>query len=256
MPDTRQHRGPHPEDAQLFAPGCWPALRAATADLSWLLSRGYAEPSALKLVGDRFQLTERQRIAVMRSACSDQSLQRRRRTQWPAERLPGQRLDIDGFNVLTTIEAAMAHGVILGGRDGCLRDMASMHGSYRHVDETEPALDLIGQVLHEFRLAECCWYLDRPVSNSGRLRTRLEQLAADRGWPWQVELASDVDSVLVASPHVVATADSVILDRCAGWFNLAAEVLARRLPSVAVVILDPDQAAQTPLNAISRPQSA
>ena len=71
MPDTRRHRGPHPEDAELFAPASWPALRAATTDLSWLLSRGYAEPSSLKLVGDCFQLTERQRTAVMRSACSD-----------------------------------------------------------------------------------------------------------------------------------------------------------------------------------------
>ena len=48
--------------------------------------------------------------------------------------------------------------------------MASMHGSYRNVDETEPALTLIGEVLNAFRPSECCWYLDRPVSNSGRLR--------------------------------------------------------------------------------------
>ena len=44
------------------------------ADFSWLLTRGYAEKGALKLVGDRFSLTERQRLAVMRSACSDQHL--------------------------------------------------------------------------------------------------------------------------------------------------------------------------------------
>ena len=108
MPDTRRHRGPHPEDAELFAPAVWPALRAAVADLSWLLSRGYAENSALKLVGDRLQLTERQRIAVMRPTCSDQALQHRHQTQVPAERLAGERLDIDGFNVLTTVEAALA----------------------------------------------------------------------------------------------------------------------------------------------------
>ena len=237
MPDARRHRGPHPEDAELFAPAVWPALRAALADLSWLLSRGYAEPSALKLVGDRFQLTERQRIAVMRSACSDQALQHRRQKQVPAEELAGERLDIDGFNVLTTVEAALAQGVILGGRDGCYRDMASMHGSYRKVDETAPALTLIGEVLSEFRPVACCWYLDRPVSNSGRLRARLERLAAERDWPWQVELAHDVDSVLAASPHIVATADSVILDRCARWCNLASEILGRRLPDVTVVML-------------------
>ncbi len=237
MPDTRRHRGPHPEDLELFAAAWWPALQSATADLSWLLSRGYAEPSALKLVGDRLQLTERQRIAVMRSACSDQALERRRQTQWSAERLAGQRLDIDGFNVLTTIEAALAHGVLLGGRDGCLRDMASMHGTYRNVDETEPALALLGLVLDELHPAECCWYLDSPVSNSGRLRVRIEQLAADRGWPWRVELAANVDAILAASPHVVATADSMILDRCSSWFNLAAEALARRLPGADTVVM-------------------
>jgi hypothetical protein len=237
MPDTRRHRGPHPEDAELFAPAVWPALRAAVADLSWLLSRGYAENSALKLVGDRLQLTERQRIAVLRSTCSDQAREHRHQNQLPAERLAGERVDIDGFNVLTTVEAALAHGVLLGGRDGCVRDMASMHGSYRKVDETDPALTLIGEVLNEFRPAECCWYLDRPVSNSGRLRARLERLAAERNWPWQVELAPDVDSVLAGSPHIVATADSVILDRCQRWFNLASEVLARRLPHAVIVAL-------------------
>jgi len=223
----------------LFAPSAWPALQAAVADLSWLLSRGYAEHSALKLVGDRLQLTARQRMAVMRSTCSDQARQCRDQTRVPTERLAGERLDIDGFNVLTTVEAALAGGVILAGRDGCYRDLASMHGSYRNVDETEPALSLIGEALNGFRPAQCCWYLDRPVSNSGRLRTRLQRLAAERGWPWQVELASDVDSVLSASPHIIATADSVILDRCRRWFNLAREVVSRRLPLTAVVGLDP-----------------
>ena len=64
MPDTRTHRGPHPEDAKLFAPAAWPALREATAELCWLLSRHYAAPSALKLVGDRHQLSARQRAAL------------------------------------------------------------------------------------------------------------------------------------------------------------------------------------------------
>src|SRR5262245_31343407 len=71
MPDKRTHRTPHPEDARLFAPDTWPALRSAVAELSWLLTRGYAEPSALKLVGDRYNLCVRQRIAVMRCSCTD-----------------------------------------------------------------------------------------------------------------------------------------------------------------------------------------
>src|SRR5438105_3109058 len=71
VPDTRRHRGAHPDDARLFAEAAWPALRAAVADLSWLLGKAYAQPSALKLVGDRYRLDVRQRAAVARAACAD-----------------------------------------------------------------------------------------------------------------------------------------------------------------------------------------
>ena len=53
MPDHRKHRGPHPEDKQLFAAEQCPRLREAANDLAWLLNRGYASTSALKIVGDR-----------------------------------------------------------------------------------------------------------------------------------------------------------------------------------------------------------
>ena len=74
MPDKRIHRGPHPGDAKLFAADKIRDLRAAIADFSLLLTKGYAEKSALKLVGDKLSLMEKQRLAIMRSACSDQQL--------------------------------------------------------------------------------------------------------------------------------------------------------------------------------------
>jgi hypothetical protein len=243
VPDTRSHRGPHPQDGELFAESVWPALGEAVADLSWLLSHGYAINSALKLVGDRLQLGERQRLAVMRSACSDEALAQRRRTQVSWDQLAGQRVDLDGFNVLTSVEAALADGVILCGRDSCYRDMASMHGSYRKVAETQPALVLIGQVLQDAGVAECHWLLDRPVSNSGRLKTIIGQVAAERGWTWQAELATDVDGVLVQSAAIVASADCAVLDRCRRWSNLACEVIRRRVPAARVVPLGGVQSA-------------
>ena len=77
MPDKRAHRGRDPHDDRAFGSPAWPALRGAVADLSWLLSHGYARVSAIKLVGDRWSLTERQRKAVGRSACSDSACERR-----------------------------------------------------------------------------------------------------------------------------------------------------------------------------------
>lgn len=236
MSDKRTHRGPHPEDEVLFASDRWPALRAATADLSWLLSRSYAMASALKIVGDRYQLEQRQRLAVMRSACPDDARQSRELRRLLATTPDNGVLLLDGYNVLTSVEAALGGGVILQARDGCYRDMASMHGTYHKVTETVPALRLIGDYLSH-RVGSCLWYLDSPVSNSGRLKTIMLDVAAQAGWNWQVELVQSPDAILAQSTETIATADSVILDRCQRWMNLAREVISSCVPTAFVVDL-------------------
>ncbi|HEY7119231.1 MAG TPA: DUF434 domain-containing protein, partial [Tepidisphaeraceae bacterium] len=227
MPDERRHRGAHPEDAALFGADWLDPLRRAVADLSWLLSRGYAPVSALKVVGDRFNLSARQRTAVMRCACPDQGLAGRRSRETGLDSIAGRELLIDGYNVLTTVEAALAGGVLIVGRDGCWRDMASMHGTWRRVEETPPALARIGQVIQgRHGSAEVVWYLDAPVSNSGRLKGVIQGVAREHDWPWRVELVLDPDKQLAgAKDALVATADSVILDRCGRWVQLAREVV-------------------------------
>ena len=136
-PDLRKHRGAHPEDRELFAAEQMPVLRNATSELSWLLTRGYSLKSALKLVGDRYMLTERQRLAMSRAACSDQSKERRAGTLISTDAVVGKDLIVDGFNLLITIEAALSGGLLIICRDGCVRDLSSVHGSYRSVDETD-----------------------------------------------------------------------------------------------------------------------
>lgn len=136
MPDSRKHRGPGPQDAQWFGSDAAPVLANAVADLSWLLTRGYAELSSRKLVGDRYRLVERQRTAVLRSASSDAALADRKSREISVDSLRGQPIRIDGFNLILTLESAIGGGIVLGGRDGCYRDLASVHGTYRRVEET------------------------------------------------------------------------------------------------------------------------
>ena len=100
------HRGADPEDEVAFAPRHLERLRQAVSDLSWLLGRGYAETAALELVGNRFQLTARQRAAVRRCAASDEAVADRLARQISLEDI-GDRLLIDGFNVLITLERAL-----------------------------------------------------------------------------------------------------------------------------------------------------
>ena len=243
MPDKRTHRGPHPADEKLFAPDAISNLRPALADFSLLLTKGYAEKSALKLVGDRFSLTERQRLAVMRSACSDQQLTSRSERRIALKDVAGRPVAIDGYNVLITIEAAMSGGLIFKGRDGCFRDLASIHGTYRKVTETLPALKLIGGFLQDAGVAKALWLLDSPVSNSGRLKTLMGEMSLKNNWNWEIGLLLNPDAELKKTELIVASSDSVILDDCKKWMNLATDIIIRKLPSATIINL-----AHTPHN--------
>ena len=211
----------------MFAAERVPVLRRAVAELSWLLSRGYAGKSALKLVGDRHNLTERQRAACGRAACSDERLARRQQSQLPCEQLAGERVVVDGFNLIVTLEAALSGGVVILCRDGCLRDLSSVHGSYRSVEETATAAELIGAALAQLAVSEVHWLLDSPVGNSGRLARTLRSLAAERNWPWRVELLFNPDAAIITDDRVALTSDSAILDAVARWANLSAHLCAQ-----------------------------
>ena len=200
-------------------------MRRAVDELSWLLTRGYPEQAALKLVGDRYQLTARQRKAVARCACSGEALQGRLAKRLRPESISSRTIAVDGFNCLITLESAYSGAVLLRGRDRALRDMASVHGSYRRVEETRRAIEAIGTCLQQERVDAVVWYLDRPVSNSGRLAALLEQQAGERSWPWKVVLCANSDATMVASRTVAASSDSWILDRCDSWIDLPALVL-------------------------------
>lgn len=97
MKHHQTHRGPAPKDARLFAERQLPALRAAANDLCWLLDRDYASRSALELVGNRYSLTTRQRMAVSRYACAASELEQRRQRNVEPTALGGQELWLDGY---------------------------------------------------------------------------------------------------------------------------------------------------------------
>jgi hypothetical protein len=215
-------------------------LRQGVADLCWLLDRGYGIASATELVGDRYRLTRRQRIAAARCACTKEALRRRMNHCVTARQLNGQELWLDGFNVVTAVETALGGGVILLGRDGCCRDVAGVYAHYHKVEETLPALEAIGRFAAGCGVARCRWWLDRPVDNSGRLRQIIQSAANDAGWNWEVEMVINPDRVLSATDQIVSSSDHAILDRCRRWFNLVRAVIAGHVPQARMLDLSPD----------------
>lgn len=220
--------GVDPEDDDAFAPRHLPALRAAVAELCWLLGRGYAEAAAATLVGDHHQLSRRQRLAVRRCACAPAVAAARSARR--VEGLAGRAVGVDGFNQLVTVERGLAGGAVLRGADGALRDVAGVHGTWRSGRRTDAALERLVAALAG--AGPVVWVLDAPVSNSGRLAARLRALGQT------VELRTDADRRLIALGGVLASADGPLLDRCAAWFGLAEAALAGEAP---ILDLAPDR---------------
>ena len=238
-PDTRRHRGAHPADAELFATDQLPKLQKAVVDLCWLLSRGYNVTSSIKLVGDRFGLRERQRLAVSRCACSEQDRQRRKEHCVSVEQIRDQPVIVDGFNLIITVEAALSGGPLLIGVDDCIRDLSSVHGSYRSVEETDRAIAMIGDAFQQLVPSSVLWLLDRPVSNSGRLASKITDLAARNEWPWEVEVIFNPDAAIATSPAIAITSDSSILNQVSRWTDFKSHLLSRELPAAWTIDLRP-----------------
>lgn len=235
MTHRQAHRGPAPQDARLFGPRRIPDLRAAAHDLCWLLDREYAARSALELVGNRYSLTARQRMALSRFACSAEEARNRGKRKVELAHLADQELWIDGFNVLTLLETAAGGGLVLRARDGCCRDIAGIHRRHRRVDETIPAVRLVGDAAQRWGIGCCRFWLDEPISNSARLKQLILEVARESGWNMTVDLAFNPDHVLAETAHAIATSDGAVLDRCRRWVDLVGWIVAEHLPAAWVV---------------------
>jgi hypothetical protein len=105
------------------------------------------------------------------------------------------------------------------------------------VDETEVAIQLIGQSLAVLKIKSVNWLLDRPVSNSGRLAKLIRVCAEQHGWPWTVETAFNPDREMVSSDRIVITSDGPLLDQVSHWTNFNRHLIEERLDAPWLVDL-------------------
>jgi len=155
----------------------------------------------------------------------------------PVAQMRNESVIVDGFNLMITLEAALSRGPLFIGVDRCIRDLSSVHGSYRSVEETERAIFMIGKGLQDLGASSVMWLLDRPVSNSGRLATRIAEIALQRGWPWQVEAVFNPDATMMSSTAVAITSDSSILNRVERWVDLKSYLLATEISNAWMIDL-------------------
>ncbi len=234
----QRHRGKHSQDEQLFGlPKQQELLREAVRDLSFLLERGYAEKSAAALVGNRYQLQKRQIQALVRMSCGQSAMEQRLAKHILPPLINGQKVSIDGFNLLVGLEVALSGGYLFEGVDSCYRDIAGVHGTYKSVEETLPALELVAKVFKDLDVKRVHWYFDQPVSNSGRMKGLIYKLADKHQLNWTADTVQNPDNALAQKNEVTVSSDGWILDRVDAWTNLLQFIVTNYIPQAEVVRL-------------------
>ena len=234
-------RGYSPEDERNFSPDAVERMRIASRHIQYLINEGYDLKQVTVFVGNHFLLSERQRLAIMRSVAKDQDLAERKSKQLPLSELKGKEVWIDGFNTVITLEVLLSDSLLFTCMDGTIRDLAALRGTYRLIPETTEAVRLMFDILQEASVGKVNILLDEPVSNSGRLKSLIAETAEskysssliaetaeqNKSFDLDIRILRDVDRTLYGKEGVI-TSDSIILDHCTSWFNLTSECLRRK----------------------------
>ncbi len=228
-------RGFVPTDEKEFNTESVTLLRRAQKDILYLLEQGYKINPASTFVGNHFRLSERQRLAIVRATAVKEVLELREKKR--ITRLgASKQVFLDGFNVIITLEVALSNSTLIHCMDKTIRDLAGLRGTYRIIDKTEEAIRLIGEELENLGCEEAVFYLDAPVSNSGRLKQKLQEELNPFPFQTRVELVDNADVILQRLDNVV-TQDAIILNQCDGWINLTAQIITARLSKLPLVEL-------------------
>lgn len=219
-------RGYAPEDEKQFTGNQLMILKKAAGEVQFLLDRGYDVKPVTTFVGNHYMLSERQRLALARSISPAEWVKKRNSKELlqKQEKAFPEIVHIDGFNTVITLEVALSGSPVFVCRDGAIRDLAGLRGTYRIIDQTQKAIELILRQLESLKIEKACFYLDAPVSNSGRLSLLIRQCAQRSGVSAEVQIIPDVDRVLEKMEGVVS-GDAIILNRCASWLNMMPEIV-------------------------------
>jgi hypothetical protein len=194
----------------------------ACEEYRYLLTHGYAEKAAVKLVGDHHRLSRLERNCLFRGIVDPSIAATRLLKIVSPGAVRGKALGVDWYNVLITVETYLAGGVLFLADDGITRDAAAVHGSWRRSPRTPPATEALLAAIARLDPGRIDVYLDAPVAFSGELAGELREAigAAIPTAACEVSLAASADWPLKRYEGVVASSDSVVLDSATAAIDL------------------------------------
>lgn len=203
----------------------------AASQFFYLQNHCYPRDSALQWVGNRCNLTSKERELLNRGVFSQEIALRRRAKRCVGSNWQEKLLVVDGHNVQITIESALLGRSLLVGNDGALRDLAGQSASFKFSEVSEMALDMVFSFLAEFRPVKVLFLFDAPLSLSGYMADKYRQRMRSLGLAGEAKAVPVPEREFPYGESVVASSDRAVLDASTRWIDLARWVVDFSLTS-------------------------
>ncbi|MEM2525057.1 MAG: DUF434 domain-containing protein [Candidatus Methanomethylicaceae archaeon] len=198
--------------------------KEAIEDLRYLLSRGYDRSHAIKFIGDRYLLNKEQRLLLYRAVYSQEiSYIHKSKLVFPEE-IKGNKLLIDGFNVIWTVFSAIKGRPVFLCDDGIVRDISGIHGSIIN-EEIFSELKLIVSNIVQLIPSETIFFFEKQISKSGEIAKIIRILLKENNLFGDAKVVTSPDYELTFLDGIVSTSDSIIIEKVKKIFDLAAYII-------------------------------
>lgn len=202
------------------------SFEKAADDIRYLLDRGYPQKGAVGFVCAHYRLDEESRYLLSRTVLSHEVAEKRRAKFLPCDKIEGNSIIIDGYNIIIGLESILDKKAYLCD-DGVIRDIKGISRNYKVFENTETAIELILQFLKENNPSCVCFLLDSQISKSGLLAGALREKISDFGLKGDARASKHVDYDLKSSKYIVASSDGVIIDEAENVVNFLSCIVSR-----------------------------
>jgi len=212
--------------SEIFSPA---RLIEAAKDYRYLLHRGYKQHVALRIVSEHYRLSENERYILLRAVFPFRIARMRIIKKVSPSTLPRYTLSVDGYNVLITIESFLLGRLLLLCDDGFIRDIAGVFRKYRISEATKRALLLMILAIKELQPKTATIILDEPISRSGELAAMMRKMLMEYSIRGTAKTSKSPDREILESGDVVATSDTVLIDKAKKVLDLAGYVILKNV---------------------------
>lgn len=200
-------------------------LKDAILDLRYLLERGYPRERAVDFIGDRYRLKGKHRNLLYRCVFSQREAWGHIDRALTPPEIEGERLCIDGYNVLITVESCILGREFFMCDDGFTRDISGVYGKYRMKEATDSSMEMILRALKELKAESSTIYFDSAVSFSGELARRFREEGRNLGLALKVRVVKRGDARVKSCRGIACSSDRAIIEDSEGVFDLGGYIV-------------------------------